>query len=403
MGLDLGFEKNGFEVKVALDNDIAVEATIRANHHTMPVFTCNLSDVATSALLDSADLKVGEATVVTGAPPCEPFTTAGARNGFRDHRANGIHEFMRVVREARPQYFVFEEVPGFLRAAKKHISFYERAKLRDDQIDADARLGSAFEEVMQVFQSLGYCLSFDPKNPKASLLNSANYGSPQKRIRFVLIGALHGPPITLPEPTHNAPGSADVSMGLKQPWATLRDALAELNSDDDEWVKFPDKWGQYLHRVPPGGCWRDLPAELHPVVLGGAHDDGTDPNTAGMKGGRTGFLRRLSWDRPSPTLVDRPTNKANCLCHPDQTRPLSVKEYARIQGFDDTWKFSGSLSQRYRLIGQATPIHLSAAVAARILEHHTSDRDNNGHAETKYGVKPLHYTQLEMFKNRILH
>ena len=401
MGLDLGFDKHGFQVRVALDNDTAVEATIQANQRAMPVVTSNLSDVATSSILELADLKAGEVTVVTGAPPCEPFTTAGARNGFRDHRANAIHEFIRVVKESRPEYFVFEEVPGFLRAAKRHISFYERAKMKDHQIDPDARLGSAFEEVMQVFQSLGYGLSFNPNSPKSSLLNSADYGSPQKRIRFVLIGALNGSRITLPRPTHVAPDSIAVSVGDRLPWATLRDALEGLDSDGDEWVTFPEKWGQYLHRVPPGGCWRDLPAELHPVVLGGAHDDGTDLNTAGLKGGRTGFLRRLSWDRPSPTLVDRPTNKANCLCHPDETRPLSVKEYARIQGFDDRWKFSGSLSQRYRLIGQATPIHLSAAVAARILEHRTGNSPENRHEEAHYPLIPSE-TQLEMLRDQVL-
>ena len=401
MGLDLGFEQHGFGVRVALDNDPAVEATIRANHRTMPVVTRDLSEVATPTLLELADLKVGEVTVVAGAPPCEPFTTAGARNGFRDHRANAIHEFIRVVKEVRPQYFVFEEVPGFFRAAKRHIPFYERAKMKAHQIDPDARLGSAFEEVMQVFQSLGYRLSFDPVNPKSSLLNSANYGSPQKRIRFVLIGALYGPPITLPRPTHAVLDSVDVSLGLKPPWATLRDALTGLDPDGDEWVTFPEKWGQYLPKVPPGGCWRDLPAELHPVVLGGAHDDGTDPATAGLKGGRTGFLRRLSWDRPSPTLVDRPTNKANCLCHPDKTRPLSVREYARIQGFDDSWKFSGTLSQRYRLIGQATPIHLSAAVAARILEHRTGNALENGNEEAHYSLIPLE-TKPEMLRDQVL-
>ena len=401
MGLDLGFEHHGFEVRAALDNDTAVEATIRANHRTMPVITSNLSDVATSTILELANLNVGEVTVVTGAPPCEPFSTAGARNGFRDHRANAIHEFIRVIKEARPQYFVFEEVPGFLRSAKRHISFYERAKLKDHQIDADVRLGSAFEEVMRDFQSLEYRLSFNSEDPKSSLLNSANYGSPQKRIRFVLIGALHGPPITLPKPTHGAPNSAEVSMGLKQPWATLRDALTRLDSDCDEWVTFPQKWGQYLYLVPPGGCWRDLPAELRPVVLGGAYDDGTDPATAGMKGGRTGFLRRLSWDRPSPTLVDRPTNKANCLCHPDENRPLSVKEYARIQGFDDSWKFSGSLSQRYRLIGQATPIHLATAVASRVLEHRMGNALGNGHEQTNPPLITVE-TQQGMLGDQVL-
>ena len=194
-----------------------------------------------------------------------------------------------------------------------------------------------------------------PENPKASLLNSADYGVPQKRIRFVLLGAREGPAIELPKPTHGAPDSKAVRAGARKPWATLRDALKGLDSDGDEYVSFPEKWGQYLHLVPEGGCWRNLPEHLHAVVLGGAYDDGTDPLTAGMKGGRTGYLRRLSWDKPAPTLVDRPTNKANCLCHPDKTRPLSVKEYARIQGFSDDWIFSGSLSQRYRLIGQATP------------------------------------------------
>ena len=105
MGLDLGFEKRGFEVRAALDNDNAVGATIQANNRTMPVVTSNLSEIATSTILELADLRVGEATVVTGAPPCEPFTTAGARNGFRDHRANAIYEFIRVVKEARPPIF----------------------------------------------------------------------------------------------------------------------------------------------------------------------------------------------------------------------------------------------------------------------------------------------------------
>ena len=369
MGLDLGFEEHGFEVKVALDNDTAVVATIRANGRAFPVITSNASEVTASYLLKKAGLKAGEATVVTGAPPCEPFSTAGARNGFQDHRADAVHSFIEMVRDIRPEYFAFEEVSGFLRAAKRHISFYERARMKDDELDDDVRLGSAFDEVMEDFESLGYYLSFDPERPKSSLLNSADYGAPQKRVRFVLMGARQGPAITLPRPTHAAPDSKEVQAGSRERWATLRDALAGLDTDGDQHFDFPEQWGQYLHRVPQGGCWRDLPDDLHRIVLGGAYDDGKDPMTAGMKGGRTGFLRRLSWDRPAPTLVDRPTNKANCLCHPDKHRPLSVKEYARIQGFADDWTFSGTLSQRYRLIGQATPVRLAAAIAARILEH----------------------------------
>ena len=254
--------------------------------------------------------------------------------------------------------------------------------MKDDEIEDDVRLGSAFDEVMQDFESLGYQLSFDPDRPKSSLLNSADYGAPQKRIRFVLIGARHGSAITLPRPTHGDPDSKDVQTGTKERWVTLRDALAGMDTVSDKHLDFPEKWGQYLYRVPQGGCWRDLPEDLHRIVLGGAYDDGKDPLTAGMKGGRTGFLRRLSWDRPSPTLVDRPTNKANCLCHPDKHRPLSVKEYARIQGFPDGWTFSGSLSQRYRLIGQATPIRLAGAIAKRILEHRAGTQSSSGRPDT---------------------
>ena len=382
MGLDLGFEDLGFAIKGALDNDAAVEATIRANGRSFPVVTGNVANVTTADLLKSAGLPVGGATAVIGAPPCEPFSTVGARNGFSDHRAGAVHSFIRIVREARPEYFAFEEVPGFLRAAKQHISFYRRARMGDDEIHPDFRLGSAFDEVMKEFEDIGYRLSFDSENPKASLLNAADYGVPQKRVRFVLIGTREGPAIELPKPTHGAPDSKEVQDGVKRPWATLRDALKGLDSEGDKYVSFPEKWGQYLHLVPEGGCWRNLPEHLHAVVLGGAYDDGTDPLTAGMKGGRTGYLRRLSWDKPAPTLVDRPTNKANCLCHPEETRPLSVKEYARIQGFGDDWIFSGSLSQRYRLIGQATPVRLAAAVAATILEHRMGNARSNGSSQT---------------------
>ena len=387
MGLDLGFEDHGFEIKVALDNDPAVKATIHANRRSLPVIIDNVSCVTTRGLLEAAGLPIGGATVVTGAPPCEPFSTAGSRNGFRDHRASAVYSFIRVVKESQPEYFAFEEVPGFIRAAKQHISFYRRSRMRKDEIHPDFRLGSAFDEVIKEFQDLGYHLSFDPENPKASLLNSADYGVPQKRLRFVLIGAREGSAIELPEPTHGDPDSKEVLEGVRKPWRTLRDALRGLDFAD-EYDNFPEKWGQYLHLVPEGGCWRDLPEHLHAVVLGGAHDDGTNPITAGMKGGRTGFLRRLSWGKPSPTLVDRPTNKANCLCHPKETRPLSVKEYARIQGFGDDWKFSGSLSQRYRLIGQATPVRLAAAIAARILEHRTGNPGKNGNTRTTEEENP---------------
>ena len=373
MGFDLGFLRQGFTVRVAVDNDPTVSGTVRANNLPIPVISRNIADVTTAELLRAAGLRFGEATVVVGAPPCEPFTTVGSRNGFRDSRADAVHQFIRVVREARPEYFAFEQVPGFLRAAKRHMSYYKRAKLKESEIDPEYRLGSAFDEILREFRGLGYGLSIDSFDPKRSLLNSADFGAPQVRKRFVLIGSRDGSEVRLPRPTHTNPATANGSTIPIQPWVTLRDAIGNMHSSRGEHVGFPRAWGKFLQYVPPGGCWRHIPEEFHLEALGGAYDDKSNPDTAGLKGGRTGYLRRLSWERPSPTLVDSPANKASCLCHPDHNRPLTVDEYARIQGFGDDWAFAGTLSQRYRLIGQATPVDLASAIAAAIRTHKFSD------------------------------
>ena len=369
MGLDLGFDREGFQIKVAVENDRWAIKTIEANRPDQPVIGRPIEDVTTREILDKAHLEWGTADVVIGAPPCEPFSTAGRRNGFRDVRAEAVDEFIRVVNEARPRYFVMEEVPGFLRAAKRHISFYERVRMRTSDLDPDARLGSAFDEIMGRFEDTGYALSYHRGQPATSVLNAADYGTPQKRKRFVLIGSRDGTTVSLPSPTHAAPGSSDTARATLPTWLTLTDALKDLDDDQPEHTQFPDTWRDYLNLVPPGGCWRDLPVGLQEKALGGAYDDPGNELTFGLKGGRTGFLRRLSWHRPAPTLVDRPTTKAGCLCHPDETRPLSVLEYRRIQGFPDHWILCGPVSVKYRLVGQATPIPLARAVARAVRSH----------------------------------
>jgi DNA (cytosine-5)-methyltransferase 1 len=359
MGLDLGFEDVGFEVRVSVEKDPWAVETIRANRPSIPVIPRDIHEVTTAEILEKAGLSVDEVTVLTGASPCEPFSTAGRRMSIEDSRAKTVDEFIRVINDARPLFFVFEQVPGFTRAAKRHISFYERVKKRPEDIHPDERLGSAFEEIMAQFRDTGYALSYNGGNPQTSILNAADYGSPQRRKRFVLIGAREGQPVALLEKTHGAPDSPEVIRNILEPWATLRDALAGLNDPQPEYLKFPHSWGKYLAYIPPGGYWKDLPEELYKEALGGAYDE-TGSN---LKGGRTGFLRRLAWDKPAPTIVDRPNTKAACLCHPDEDRPLSVKEYARLQGFPDDWVFEGPLPSRYELIGQATPIPLARALA----------------------------------------
>lgn len=362
MGLDLGFELEGFRVQIAVESDPAALETIRTNRPDLQVLMgsngrskrpARIEDVPTEELLTAAGLAVGEATVLIGAPPCEPYTTVGSRNGKADHRADGIEQFIRVINEAQPQFFVLEEVPSFLSAAVRHIPFYDRIAVPQADLPSDVRLGSFFDEVMAKFRDTGYALSFDDEHPRESVLNAAQFGAAQNRKRFILIGAREGARVPLPTPTRTIP-------------KTLGEVLDELDDSDPEHQPFPRKWGSYLRFVPEGGCWRNLPEHMQREVMGSAIDDPDDERTRGKKGGRTGFLRRLSRDKPAPTLVDSPTTKAACLCHPNGERPLSVKEYAALQGFPPDWRFEGSLTARYRLIGQATPVPLARAVARAV-------------------------------------
>ena len=370
MGLDLGFEAEGFKIRLAVDNDAAAKKTIMANRPETAFLGEDLASYETAELLRKAGLKEGEATVLTGASPCEPFSTAGRRQSMQDSRGQALYEFIRVIKEAQPRYFACEQGPGFLRAAKKHMPFYERITKREEELDPDERLGSAFDEVMQEFTDTKYALSFDPEKPNGSLLNAADFGTAQKRRRFILIGSRDGPAVELPTPTHGAPGLPDVVNGKLKRWVTLKDAVEGLQETEPEHFDFPTTWGPLLALVPEGGCWRDLPEELQKEALGGAYDE----DGSGVKGGRTGFLRRLAWDRPAPTLVDRPTTKAGALCHPEGLRPLSYGEYRRLQGFPDDWIIEGSLASRYQLVGQATPVPLAQAVARSILKRIRKDQ-----------------------------
>ncbi len=370
MGLDLGFEQEGFEIKVAVEKDRTAVETIKANRPNIPVIQQDIKNVPTEEILLEAGLSVGEATVVIGAPPCEPFSTAGRRNGFSDDRSNAVDEFIRVISEARPRFFVMEEVAGFVHSSKKHISFYERVKKKEEDLEEEEKLGSAFQEIMEHFQGLGYALSYNPDSPKSSILNAADYGVHQKRKRFILIGSRDGGSVGLPSPGYVSQESAEVKQGSKKAWRTLADAIGDGFEDPiPEHRQFSRVWAHFLEYVPAGGCWRNLPPEMHKEALGGAYDDPDNVETKGLKGGRTGFLRKLAWDRPAPTLVDSPTSKSTCLCHPNKMRPLTVGEYLALQGFPLYWKVVGKTTAKYRLIGQATPVALAGAVAKAILVH----------------------------------
>lgn len=359
MGLDLGFELEGFEIRLFLDKDPVVVENLKINRPEIPIIFRDICRVPTSEILEKARLVVGEPTVVTGGPPCQPFSTAGKRQSINEKRGRVLFEFIRVVKESQPMFFVFENVTGLLSAALKHISFYERIKKKKEELAPDERLGSAFELVLDKFKNID-SIDGDKYGITWGVVNAADYGAPQKRKRLIIIGSRDGKKVPLPLTTHAPPGSLEVMTGLKKPWVTLREALSGLNEAEPEYVPFPS-WGKYMKYIPPGGCWRDLPDELKKEALGGAYCS---------QGGRTGFYRRLSWDSPAPTLVTSPVYKGSVLAHPEEDRPLSVREYARIQGFPDLWAFVGRTSAKYRIIGEAVPVPLARALARQILKEY---------------------------------
>ncbi|MCZ8391589.1 DNA cytosine methyltransferase [Achromobacter xylosoxidans] len=344
MGLDLGLEAAGFEVVVAVECDAQAVATIRKNKPDLPVFDKRIESVTSTEILKAAGLKKGGNFVVCGGPSCQSFSTAGHRRSLADPRGNLFLHFVRIVRETEPKFFVMENVRGMLSAAVKHRPLSQRGP-GHLPLEPEEELGSAFRVIVNELKELDYFITFD-------LLNSADYGVPQVRHRLIFLGSREGKAVSLPAPTHHKSGE----MGLPQ-WTTVRQTIGRFREENPEGYSLRETEAKYLAHVPEGGNWKNLPIDMQREALGGAYVSW---------GGRSGFYRRLAWDKPSPALPTQPYFRATMLCHPDALRPLSIKEYARIQQFPDTWKFEGSIASRYRQIGNAVPVGLGTAIGNAI-------------------------------------
>lgn len=372
LGLDLGLEKAGFILKAVVEcNQIPIQ-TIRNNSKHLKGKKFVIIDKALSPknvdaickdILKRTRLKKTSPYLLAGAPPCQPFSTVGKRASMQDSRSCGFEIILQAVNILRPKFFVIENVKGILSAARRHRPLAERGpgfpKLKPSE-----EHGSAFRDLLDsidaLCQSVGYCVSW-------GVVNSADYGNPQIRERVVFIGSLDGHFIW-PKPTHSKDGKG----GMKK-WTTLRTGLKGSNEQSPAYRPFTETVADYLKLVPQGGNWRDLPERLKADAIGRAYDSW---------GGRSGFLRRLSWDKPAPTITGHPNTRATMLCHPTQTRPLSMRECARIQQFPDNWEFSGSVSQQYMQIGNATPVALGEAIGRAIIA--ADNKNNETHKKQLY-------------------
>ena len=351
MGLDIGLEKAGLNVVIGQDFDESCVKTMQANGHN--VLGGDIREIDPRKLLELTGLSVGEPFLICGGPPCQPFSTAGKRLGINDPRGSLFMDFIRMIDYIRPRFFVMENVKGIMSAPLKHVPLAER-----DENDPDQRLGTVLDVILAEFDKLGYKTVY-------GVLDAVNYGVPQFRERFVLIGSRDNEGIFLPIPTH-----FQMHQDKSYQWKTVRDAIADLELDKGECAALSEERLKFLKMVPEGGNWRDLPKDIIPIAMGGAYQSG---------GGKVGFYRRISYDQPSPTVVTSPVQKATMMCHPTQDRPLSIKEYARIQQFPDDWIFTGTTAAKYRQIGNAVPVGLAEAIGKAVC----AVADGNAVVETK--------------------
>ena len=342
MGLDLGVEAAGFNIRLCVEMNKWAAQTIRQNTD-IPVIEKDIRDVSTDDILSTAGLEKKEVTLVVGGPPCQAFSTAGKQRGMADFRGNVMIQYLRVIQEIKPQYFILENVRGLL-SAKLHTIPEEYSQYKDI---TDIK-GSVMYFLTEEFKKYGYSISY-------ALLNAANYGVPEKRERVIIIGHL-GSRVPIPSPTH----SEDGSFGTKK-WVTLGEVINDLKDRSDlRYIPLRNKSIKYIKMLKEGENWKNLPDDIAEEAMGKAYK---------LSGGKTGFFRRLSFNEPAPTLVTSPTMPATLLCHPIDLRPLSIEEYARIQQFPDTWKFEGKIEEIYKQIGNAVPVGLGYAAGMQIMRH----------------------------------
>jgi DNA (cytosine-5)-methyltransferase 1 len=269
-----------------------------------------------------------------------------------------LWQFLRFVEVMRPKYFLMENVRGLLSAAIRHRPIADRPNRGGAPLRSDEEPGSVVDLWVQdlVRDTEG------DYRVDCFEVNAVNYGAPQIRERVFFIGNRLGRQVDFPEPTHINPYGSDQPSLLdsdKKFFSTLGDALEGVEDPGDEILDFSPRKKSFLAQVPEGSNWRALPVEVHQESMGRAWH---------AKGGRSGWWRRLSRDLPSPTVVTMPNHASTSMCHPTETRALTLKECAAIQGFPSDWEFCGTTSKKYAQVGNAIPIRLGEVAGETLAE-----------------------------------
>ncbi|MEI7503898.1 MAG: DNA (cytosine-5-)-methyltransferase [Paludibacter sp.] len=316
-GLAIGMEKAGIECVALNEIDKWACQTLRTNRPHWKVLEGDIRTFDFTEYNNKVD-------VVTGGFPCQAFSYAGKKLGLADARGTLFYEFARVVKEVNPPICIGENVRGLL----SHEN------------------GKTLEGMISILDEIGYNVV------PFQVLKAINYNVPQKRERLILVGIRKDIDLKYdyPKPFNKIYNLID---------ALKKGELFDCDVPQSNGAKYPKSKKDVLDLVPQKGYWRDLPIDIQKEFMGGSYLLG---------GGKTGIARRIGWDEPCLTLTCSPAQKQTERCHPEETRPFTVREYARIQTFPDDWSFDGSLAQQYKQIGNAVPVNLGKEVGYSIVK-----------------------------------
>jgi DNA (cytosine-5)-methyltransferase 1 len=336
-GLDIGLEDAGFRTVCAVDVDARCVETLEANKARGIISRLNRAPLSDAAILRADVAKLDGAaimeasglgvrpTLMAGGPPCQPFSSSGKMLGLDDPRGRLFEHYVRIASELLPDYILFENVRGLITAK-----------------GPTGRHGETLDMVRDAFEGIGYATSF-------ALLNSADFGAPQRRVRIFMLGARDRALPDFPSPTH-----AQTRDGTSErlPWVPLETVLDRSPPPEDV--------------VRPTAALAALLASVRPGS--GMKSSGAKETT--RPGGHWGYRQGTFVCDPSrPARTVTASSAQDWLKLQDGShRRLTWRECARLQGFPEEWIFAGARDDRQRQVGNAVPVAFGAALGRSILE-----------------------------------
>lgn len=317
-GLALGLEQAGFEHIGLVEFDRSAANTLIFNRPQWNVLCEDIAVTTQRDLEKEFNIRKGELDLLSGGAPCQSFSYAGKRLGLQDVRGTMFYHYATFLEKLQPKMFLFENVRGLL--------------THDN--------GKTYQTILSIFEEQGY-------KTFRTVLNAWDYGVPQKRERLITVGI-----------RNDLTDKCKFDFPKKHSYRPImRDVKLDVDPPKDECERYSVYKEKIFALVPPGGYWRDIDPEIAKEYM---------KSCWYMGGGRTGILRRIGLDEPSLAVLTSPGMKQTDRCHPIEVRPFSYRENARIQTFPDTWGFWGTLSEKYKQVGNAVPVNLAKEIGLAI-------------------------------------